>query len=115
MKLSTENFLQFAMNSYENPQCFSLKEFEADLCRFEYINKLFRRYVDQDTLRERLILNHIIVLYNVFGDNATKMLLFKIDDEYGDMLLPFLLYLNRIPEQDLGHLDPTIITALRNL
>ena len=115
MKLSTENFLQFAMNSYENPQCFSIKEFESDLCRFDYINKLFKRYVEQDTLRERLILNHIIVLYNVFGDNATKMLLFKIDDSYGDMLLPFLLYLNRIPEQDLGHLDPIVITALRNL
>jgi hypothetical protein len=71
--------------------------------------------VEQDTLREQLILNHIIVLYNVFGDNATKMLLFKIDESYGDMLLPFLLYLNRIPEQDLGRLDPTIISVLRKL
>ena len=115
MKLNTENFIQFAMNNYENSQCFSIREFESDICRFEYINKLFKRYVEQGTLRERLILNHIIVLYNVFGDSVTKMLLFKIDESYGNMLMPFLLYLNRIPEQDLGHLDPIVITALRNL
>lgn len=115
MILNTANFLQFAMNCYENSQCFSIREFESDLCRFDYLNKLFKRYLEQDILRERLILNHIIILYNVFGDNATKMLLFKIEDRYGAILLPFLLYLNRIPEQDLGPLDQTVITSLRNL
>jgi hypothetical protein len=104
------------MHSYENPQCFSVKEFESDLQRFEYINKLFKRYKEYNDLKERLILNHIIVLYNVFGDNATFMLLHKINQEYIQALLVFLIYLNRLlPSSETGPLDQNIIDNLRNL
>lgn len=117
MILTTENFVMFAMKNYENSQCFSLKEFEADLNRFEYLNKLFYRYsMDSDDLRERLILNHIIVLYNVFGDFAYHMLLFKINTEYKNVLITFLVYLNRFPEDTFsGKLDQTVIEVLRKI
>ena len=117
MILSTENFIRFTMNKYENPQCFSLKEFELDLNRFEYLNKLFYRYsIDVNDLKERLILNHIIILYNVFGDFTYDMLLFKINAEYKSALITFLIYLNRFPEDSLtGELDQNIIEVLRKI
>lgn len=117
MILTTENFIQFAMKNYENSQCFSLKEFESDLNRFEYLNKLFYRYsIDPNDLRERLILNHIIVLYNVFGDFTFDLLLFKINNEYKSVLITFLIYLNRFPDESLtGDLDQTVIETLRKI
>lgn len=116
MILDSDNFLRFAKNSYLCPSIFYQKEFDSDILRFEYLNKLFKRYYESGDLQERLILNHIIILYNVFGDRATRMLFFKIDEEYGDALLTFLIYLNRIPEQsDLGPLDQTVINALRKI
>ena len=117
MILNTENFIQFAMNHYENPQCFSIKEFEADINRFEYLNKLFYRYsIDSSDLRERLILNHIIVIHNMFGDFAYPMILFKINIEYRSALVPFLIYLNRFPDDVLsGELDQNVIEVLRKI
>jgi hypothetical protein len=84
--------------------------------RFEYLNKLFKRYYELGDLQERLILNHLIILYNVFGERATRMLFFKIEEIYGDSLLTFLIYLNHLPEQsDLGPLDQTVINSLRKI
>lgn len=122
-KLSEDNFVLYAMHNYDNPQCHSVQEFEDDLKRFLYLKKLITRYKLNDELRERLILNHIIVLYNVFGDAATKMLFYKIDKRYWDVLATVLLYLNRMPEQipdtdvklsDIV-LDEKIISALRKI
>jgi hypothetical protein len=121
--ITEENFLLHAMHHYDNPQCTSLVEFEEDLKRFLYLKKLFYRYKTNNELRERLILNHIIVLYNVFGDNTTLMLFTKIDQECWDSLTTFLVYLQRMPEviPELGiklyniQLDETIIEVLRKI
>jgi hypothetical protein len=111
------------MHNYDNPQCHSVQEFEEDLKRFLYIKKLFTRYRTNNELRERLILNHVIILYNVFGEAATKMLFYKIDKRYWDILATTLLYLNRMPEQipdsdvklsDIP-LDEGMIQALRKI
>ncbi len=97
-KLNENNFLLFAMNHYDNPQCHSLEEFEEDLKKFLYLKKLITRYKKDNDLKERLILNHIIVLYNVFGANATRMLFYKIDKNHWDILTTFLIYLGHMPE-----------------
>ena len=120
-KLNDNNFLVYAMHHYDNPQCHSLAEFEEDMKRFLYLKKLLSRYKNNGELRERLILNHIIVLYNIFGEAATRMLFHKIEESNWVALITFLVYLNRMPEQvsDYGivlsdiKLDETIISVLR--
>lgn len=97
-KLNDGNFLLFAMHHYDNPQCHSMAEFEEDIKKFLYLKKLIGRYKNNGELRERLILNHIIVLYNIFGTAATRMLFYKIDSDCWSILVTFLLYLNRMPE-----------------
>jgi hypothetical protein len=122
-KLNENNFLLYAMHHYDNPQCHSVQEFEEDLKRFLYLKKLLGRYKKNSELRERLILNHIIVLYNIFGDAATRMLFYKIDESCWDALTTFLVYLNRMPESlpEYGivssdiKLDETIIAVLRKI
>ena len=122
-KLNENNFIVYAMHHYDNPQCHSLEEFEEDLKKFLYLKKLLSRYKKDGELRERLILNHIIVIYNVFGETATNMLFHKIDKESWDSLITFLVYLERMPEElpqysiklsDIK-LDEFIITSLRNI
>lgn len=120
-KLNENNFLLFAMNHYDNPQCHSLEEFDEDLKKFLYLKKLITRYKKDNDLKDRLILNHIIVLYNVFGANATRMLFYKVDKDYWDVLATFLLYLGHMPESipEYGivlsdiKLDEKIIAVLR--
>jgi hypothetical protein len=122
-KLTEANFLLYAMHHYDNPQCHSLQEFEEDLKKILYLKKLLSRYKNNGELRERLILNHIIVLYNIFGDATTKMLFFKIEESCWDALVTFLVYLDRMPESipEYGivlsdiRLDEYIIANLRNL
>ena len=122
-KLNEGNFLVYAMHHYDNPQCHSLAEFEEDIKKFLYLKKLLSRYKNNGELRERLILNHIIVLYNIFGDAATKMLFYKIEEACWDSLVTFLVYLDRMPEtlpeygivlSDIA-LDETIIATLRKI
>jgi hypothetical protein len=120
-KLNENNFLLFAMNHYDNPQCHSLEEFDEDLKKFLYLKKLITRYKKDNDLKDRLILNHIIVLYNIFGANATRMLFYKVDKDYWDVLATFLLYLGHMPETipEYGivlsdiKLDEKIIAVLR--
>jgi hypothetical protein len=92
-KLTEDNFIVFAMNCYDNPSCQGIEEFEEDMQRFKYLRKLFNRYKQFGELRERLILNHLIVLYNIFGRNATNMLYLKLEG-YHEYLKPFIDYLN---------------------
>ena len=96
-KLTENNFLQFALNNYDNPSCATLEEFEDDLKKFLYLNKLLQRYTKNKDLRERLILNHIIVIYNLWGDAATDMLFHKVDEEHWSALIVFLTFLGRLP------------------
>jgi len=122
-KLNEGNFLVYAMHNYDNPQCHSLDEFQEDLKKFLYLKKLISRYKKDNELRERLILNHIIVLYNVFGDATTNMLFYKIDEQSWDVLVTFLVYLERMPEELPNYaiklsdikLDEIIIASLRKI
>jgi hypothetical protein len=122
-KLTNDNFVLFAMNHYDNPQCHTTQEFEEDMKRFLYLKKLFSRYRASGELRERLILNHIIVLYNLFGENTTKMLFFKTEEQDWSTLVTFLIFLERMPEQveEFGivtaniSLDEKVIQALRKI
>lgn len=117
------NFLMRAMHNYDNPQCTSITEFEEDLKRFLYIKKLIYRYKTSGNLRERLILNHLIILYNVFGDAATGLLFSKIEQECWDVLATFLVYMQRMPDiiVDLNikladiKLDENVIETLRKI
>jgi hypothetical protein len=122
-KLNEANFLIYAMHHYDNTQCYSLAEFEDDLKKFLYLKKLISRYKNNGDLKERLILNHIIVLYNLFGEATTKMLFYKVDEECWDILVTFLVYLNLMPEHIVDYgitlsevvLDETVISRLRKI
>jgi len=97
MILTESTFLLFASKHYDNPQCSDIVEFEEDLKRFQYLRKLFGRYRQDADLKERLILNHLIIIYNVFGPSATNMLFMKLH-EFHDCLKPFVEYLNYMPQ-----------------
>jgi hypothetical protein len=100
--LNEENFMMYAMKSYTSPHCV-MSEFEGDIKRTKYLKRLFRRYKVTKTLKERLILNHIILLNNVFGPEVTARILFyRIDERDYDILKTFLLYLNLIPDMVYG-------------
>lgn len=89
----------YAKNNYKNPNCSGIEEFEEDLCRIKYIKRLFGRYFTTGELKERLILNHIIIFYNVFEmEAATKLLFHKMEDRFKPLLKTFLVYLNYLPE-----------------
>jgi hypothetical protein len=96
MILTESTFLLYAMKHYDNPHCSDISEFEEDMKRFQYLRKLFSRYRVDTDLKERLILNHMIIIYNVFGENATPMLFMKLK-EYHEYLRPFVEYLNFMP------------------
>ena len=97
--LNEENFTIYAIKCYNAPNCI-MSEFESDLSKTKYLKRLFRRYKVTKILKERLILNHIILLNNVFGPEATPRILFyKIDERDYDILKTFLLYLNIMPEK----------------
>jgi len=117
-KLTKENFELFAANHYNNPQCADIEEFKEDLSRFKYIKRLLRRYEVSEDLQERLILNHLIVIYNVFGiEAANKMIWFKIERGHWHMIKPFLVFLHFLAEDSkvFVPMDPTIIERLRKL
>ena len=100
--LNDENFMMYAMKCYTSPNSI-MSEFEGDIKRTKYLKRLFRRYKVTKTLKERLILNHIILLNNVFGPEVTTRILFyRIDERDYDILKTFLLYLNILPEMIWG-------------
>ena len=121
--LNEKNFLVYAIKQYDNPQCCNMDEFNEDINRIKYIKRLLRRYDKTGELRERLLLNHIIILGNVFSAKvASRLLMFKIEKELHSYLKTFLLFLDFIPEDgipecdlDIIPLDNKIITTLRNL
>ena len=113
--ITGDNFLLFAMNNYSNPQCVDILEFEKDLKIFTYIKKLIAK-VDDSGLTRRLVLNHIITLFNLFGDSAREMLFFKISPEYHGKLITYLIFINRLPEDFIPFgLDSNIISELRTI
>lgn len=109
--LIDDNFLMYAVKAYNSPHCI-MSEFEGDLKRTKYLKRLFRRYKITKTLKERLILNHLILLYNVFGaEPATRILFFRIDEQDYDVLKTFLTYLNYMPDRVKGINGKDIISS----
>ena len=96
--LNEENFLLFAIKNYENPQAVTKEDFDKDLNHFKYIKRLLKRYKNTGELKSHLILNHFIVLYNIFGEAATPMLFFKIEKELWAVMKTFVLFLNKLPD-----------------
>ncbi len=97
-ELNEDNFLLFAIKHYENPQAVTRADFDKDLNHFKYIKRLIKRYKKEGELKTHLILNHFIILYNIFGEAATPMLFFKIEKELWDIVKTFIIFLERLPE-----------------
>lgn len=112
-KIENSNFILFAAHHYDNPQCMDEAEFFDDLKRFKYLKRLFNKYQETGDIKERLVLNHLMILYNLFGSvGATKMLTFKLRD-YLPILKPFLIVLDQLPERipGIGIRGEVIITS----
>ena len=104
-KITSDNVIMFAIKHYDNPQCEGEREFYDDMKRFKYIKRLLRKHKATGILKERLLLNHIIVLNNLFGAEAcVTLLLFKIHREYWETLKSFLLFLNILRDDELQNI-----------
>jgi hypothetical protein len=97
VELTADNFLLYAIKNYYNPSCMGIKELEDDIKRFKYIKRLLIRYHKTGEVNEGLILNHLIVLYNVFGIATTHMIFFKFDPIFWKDLKTYLVFLQRMP------------------
>ena len=97
-ELNEKNFLIFAIKHYENPHSVTREDFDKDLNHFKYIKRLLKRYRNNGDLRSHLLINHFIIIYNLFGEAATPMLFYKIEREYWDIVKSFIVFLNRLPE-----------------
>ena len=97
-ELNEDNFLLFAIKHYENPQSVTKDDFDKDLNHFKYIKRLLKRYKKSGELKTHLILNHFIILYNIFGEATTPMLFFKIEKDLWSCIKSFIIFLNRLPE-----------------
>lgn len=117
-KLTSKNFKLYAAQHYNNPECLDVEEFNQDVNRFKYIKRLLKRYELTGDLQERLILNHLIVLFNVFGiDAGNRMIWYKVNEEHWHYIKPFLVYLHYLPEDmkvDIV-MDPHIVEVLREI
>ena len=110
--LTDANFLMFAMKEYTNQQCTNIEEFHDDLKKIKYIKRLINRFLESGKLKEILILNHLIVFYNVFDNKAaTRLLFFKIEEKYWSVLKTFLIYLSMMPETVKGIRGEDIISS----
>ena len=117
-ELNEDNFTLYAANNYNNPQCLDVEEFNDDLARFKYIKRLLRKYRQTGEIQERLVLNHLIILYNVFGiEAANRMVFYKLEEELWPAVKTFLVYLNYLPENDKVEVpvDPVIANILRKI
>jgi|TARA_R110000787_G_C13144494_1_gene417674 hypothetical protein len=97
-ELNGDNYLLFAIKHYENPQAVTKEDFEKDLNHFKYIKRLLKRYKNTGELKTHLLLNHFIVLYNIFGEATTPMLFFKIEEELWELVKTFVVFLDKLPE-----------------
>ena len=101
--LNEANYNMFAMKYYDNSQCTTVEEFNDDLNKIKYVKRLFNRFLETGELRTNLILNHLIVIYNVYeNEAATRMLFFRVEKKFYSILKPFLIFLNRLPEKVKG-------------
>ncbi len=96
--LNEDNFLLFAIKNYENPQAVTKEDFDKDLNHFKYIKRLLKRYKNTGVLKTHLLLNHFIILYNIFGEATTPMLFFKIEQDLWSSMKTFVMFLGKLPE-----------------
>lgn len=124
MILSDEDFFNYARKHYDNPTCRTIEEFTEDINRFKYLRKVLQRYVDGNDVDPRLIINHVMVLYNVFDrDACTKMLFFKVEKSHFPIIKTILTFLNHMPDAipELGisnvdlPLDEKMVKYLRSI
>jgi len=124
--LNDKNFILYAAHNYQNPHCTGIDEFNDDLKYFKYLKRLFNRYLNKGEVKTNLIVNHLIFLFNIFGESAVRMLFFKLDEKYWPLLKPFLIQLSYLPKVVYGVngkniftdsilLDQTFIDCLREL
>lgn len=104
-ELNEGNYMLFAIKFYNNPQSVTKEDFEDDLKRIRYIKKLLRKYKKDKILKSHLILNHLILLFNVFDDAAVPLLFYNLEKDLWPSLKSFLLFLNRLPEYPKTELD----------
>jgi len=97
-ELNDKNYLMFAIKHYDNPQSVTVDDFMEDMKKFKYLKRLLKRYLKTGVLRVNLILNHLIILFNTFGDGTIPLLLYKLGEEYFPIIKTFLIYLDKYPE-----------------
>ena len=97
-ELTEENFLLFAIKNYENPQAVTKEDFDKDLNHFKYIKRLLKRYKNTGQLKSHLLLNHFIILYNIFGEATTPMMFFKIEEDLWPSMKTFIMFLGKLPD-----------------
>lgn len=126
-QLTDDNIIMYAMKCYDNPACRGIGEFTEDFDRIKYVKRLFKRYQQKGVLKERLILNHIIIVYNVFGvEAATRILFFRLEPDLWYILKTFLVFLDYMPDRIRGikgkdifasniGLDQKLIDKLRSI
>jgi len=119
-ELNEENFLIFAIKNYENPQAVTREDFDKDLSRFRYIKRLLKRYKTGGDLKVHLLINHFIILYNIFGEATTPMLFYKIDKSLWSSIKTFVVFLDKLPDYPRSYiheieLDQVCLDALNGI
>ena len=119
-KLTKDNIVMYAIRHYDNPQCTSTEEFYEDIRRFRYLKRLLKRYKNTGVLKTHLILNHLTVLFNVFGEASVPLLFYNLEEDLWPAIKSFLIFLNRIPEYPKSHIhgipeDQTCIDELNSV
>jgi len=119
-ELNESNYIMFAMKHYENPQAVTQEDFYDDMKRFKWIKRLLNKYNNTGEMNVPLLLNHFIIIYNIFGDAATPLLFYRIDSELWNILKTFIVYLDRLPEYPISYIhtidiDQNCMDILGNL
>ena len=119
-ELNENNYMLFAIKFYDNPHALTKEEFEDDLKRIKYVKRLLKRYKNTGVLKTHLILNHLTVLFNVFGEAAVPLLFYNLEEDLWPSIKSFLLFLKRIPEYPKTHIhgipeDQTCIDELQTI
>ena len=119
-ELNENNYMLFAIKFYDNPHALTKEEFEEDLKRIKYVKRLLKRYKNTGVLKTHLILNHLTVLFNVFGEAAVPLLFYNLEEDLWPAIKSFLMFLQRIPDYPKSHIhgipeDQTCIDELNSV
>ena len=104
-ELNDDNYLLFAIKFYDNHHAVTREDFDDDLKKIKYVKRLLRRYINTNTLKTHLILNHLTVLFNVFGDAAVPLLFYNLERDLWSSIKSFLVFLNKLPEVPRSMID----------